>query len=244
MNLMKKEEMKLMKKVSLLCWLFLLGVLSAQEEQQAGIQVRCLNFENDSELPGTLYLHSPGPEGGAPGVPVKLKNYLNHERVTVIPGSADLIVTKQAGADSVKQAEDVVGRVKLKAGQKMLILLFMPGGEEGKSHVLAMDESLRAFPKGAIYMFNLSPLNLRLMLEKEVFDFKPGQQTLIEDPPVNDRYASSMRAFVYQVNHWKRIDTSFWPHPGNKRVIKIAYFNKQTQQIEIKGVRDISPPRS
>ena len=83
------------------------------------------------------------------------------------------------------------------------------------------------------------PLPMRRKSTKP-FDFKSGEVRLIENPPVGDANSSAMRAFTFQDEQWQRIAAGVWPHPGQKRVLQVAFDNPESRQVEMRGIRDIA----
>jgi hypothetical protein len=73
-----------------------------------------------------------------------------------------------------------------------------------------------------------------------VYEFKGGESKIIEDPPVAENNSSGMKAFSFTDGEWHRIASGVWPHPGEKRVLQVLFTNPATQQVEIRGVRDVA----
>ena len=212
--------------------------------QARQLKARCLIFGLDRTFP-ELYAHSVSvPEDGQPeGVFVRTRTYLNHE-VEVLPMHGDrLVFTTAADRASIEDPERVIGRVTVPSGVRSAILVFLPGARDPGSspcRVLPVEDTTRAFPRGSLKVINLSPLLLRLLLEKKQFDIPPGATRTIGDPPVGEHNASAMRAFTFKDDKWQRLGAGLWPHPGPKRVLQIAHLNPGSGQIEIRGIRDIA----
>ncbi len=225
--------------------LLLMPALHAQKpKEERLLSIRCLTFQLNDSL-SEIFVHSPGAEEPVAGIPVTPKTYLNHERVVLPLYSNRLVFTTEPSAASTKDPEKVIGTTTVPANLKTAIFMFFPADKKAKGkklNILTFDDSKKAFPPGSLSVVNLCPLPLLLQLEDKKFGFNPGQRKVIEDPPKNERYSIGMRAFVRQNDDWKRIGASQWPYPGKKRVIKIAFYNPNTKQIEIDGVRDISIP--
>jgi hypothetical protein len=236
-----------MKFLSLLATasMFLLPGLShgqAPADSQRVLKIRCLSFLNEKQMP-QLYAHFNAGLPEATGVPVNVKSYLNHESESLTVAGNEVIFSTEASRASIKTDEKVVGKMKVPANLRSAILMFLPsGGTEAlpKCQIMVIDDSVRAFPRGSINVINLSHHPLRIELEKKPFDFKSGAIGLIEKPPVGEGNASAMTGYTFQENQWQRIGAGTWPHPGNKRVIQVAFDSAQSRQVEMRGIRDIA----
>jgi len=121
--------------------------------------------------------------------------------------------------------------------------MFLPGtGKPGDPpfQVLVIGDTRRDFPPGSVKILNLSHQAVRIQLETKVFDFKSGEARIIQDPPVSENQSSGMKAFSFANGEWHRIASGVWPHPGEKRVLQVLFTNPKTQQVEIRGVRDVA----
>lgn len=218
--------------------------LRAQETEEApGLKLRGVAFQTDQPL-GEIYAHDPAAAAeGLPGVKVVVKKYLNHE-VDVVPvKGSNLVFTTKPDPASAKASTDVVAKVQLPANLKSGIFIFLPGsGRAGDPmcRVLVVDDQVRSFPRGSLKVLNLSPLPVRIQLEKKNFDFKSGETRLIEDPPVGPNHTSGMVAYSHRGGEWQRIGAGIWPHPGDKRVLQILFENPRSKQIEMTGIRDVA----
>ena len=223
----------------------LIQALHAQEpKDERKLSLRCLTFQMGNGA-AEVFVHSLGAEEGVVGTAVTPKNYLNHERIDIQLFSAKLVFTTEPNQASINDPKKILGNAVVGENLQSAIFMFFPAEKKaGKPplNILTFDDSKKAFPPGSLSFVNLSPLALQLQLEKEKYGFKPGERKLIKNPPKNERYSMGMYAFVYVDKQWKRIAASMWPHPGDIRVIKIAFYNPASKQIEIKGVRDISIP--
>lgn len=230
-------------RISLLIFLALAILLNAQDAKPPRmLKVRCLTFQIDRVVP-ELYAHSVVAKEDPIGIPVKARTYLNHEVETLTMEGESLVFTTDSDRASMKDPSKVVARVRVAATVRSAILMFLPGsGQAGepKLRILPIEDTTRVFPRGSLKVINLSPQPLRLMLEDKRFDIKNGASQVIEDPPVGDRNASAMRAFIQQDGQWKRVGAGIWPHPGKKRVLQVAFLNPVSKQIEVRGIRDIA----
>lgn len=218
--------------------------LIAQEgESVRSLKARCLSFQIDGSIP-ELYAHTAiAAENPTDGVPVEVRNYLNHQIDSIPLYGSRVIFTTDPDPASVKDSKKVLAKVKVADDLRSAILMFVPGtGEDGDPpyRVLPVEDSPREFPRGSLKVMNLSPTPIRLMLEKQRYDLKPSATRVIEDPPVGDRNSSAMQAFIFRDEKWQRIGSGLWPHPGKKRVLQIAFFNPSSRNIEIRGIRDIA----
>ncbi len=209
---------------------------------EQGLRVRGLAFQL-AKAPGEIYAHDPSAPSGTPGVKLDLKGYLNHEFNLLPFRGKNLVCTASADPASVKDSSSLLAKVTLPDKFKGGIFMFLPGtGAAGSPayRVLAIDDSLSAFPRGSFKVINLSPATVRIQLEKEIFQFKSGEMKLIEDPPLDENNNSGMRAFSQVGNQWQKIGSGIWPGPGQKRVLQVLFENPSTKQIELKGIRDVA----
>lgn len=217
--------------------------LAAQDAQPARLlKMRCLTFQVDGAVP-ELYAHSVLAREEPIGIPVRTRSYLNHETETLTMEGENIVFTTDSDRASIKDPGKVLAQVRVPATVRSVILMFLPGGTQDggpKFRILPIDDSTGAFPRGSLKVINLSPVPIRLMLEDQRFDIRNGASQVIDDPPVNDRNASAMRAFIQEEGQWKRVGAGIWPHPGKKRVLQVAFLNPVSKQIEVRGIRDIA----
>lgn len=209
-----------------------------------GLQVRGLSFQLDSPPP-EVYVHDALGGGKAPGVKLDVKCYLNHEFSALPIKSDSLVFASTADPAGLKDPATLVAKAKLPAGFRSGIFMFLPGtGQAGEPpfRVLVIGDSRLEFPPGSVKILNLSPQAVRIQLEKETYDFKSGESRAIKDPPVSENQTSGMTAFSFSNGEWHRIASGVWPHPGEKRVLQVLFENPATQQVEIRGVRDVAKP--
>lgn len=204
------------------------------------VTLRLLAFDANS-IPPESFAHDPASPQPGPGVSAPIKSYLNHEVTNLKLFGNTVVFSSTAQAKDPKAAELEFAKVLLPNIGNRLLLIFLPAAK-GKFKVFVLDDSVKAFPLGSYQVFNLSHLPVRLTLENKPFDFKPGQDTLISDPPVQENQHSAMYAFVQADGKWQRIGAGLWPHPGKKRSIQIFFDNPESQQTELRGFRDIAPP--
>lgn len=210
-----------------------------------GLQVRGLSFQLDSP-PADVYVHDALGGGKVPGVKLDVKSYLNHEFSGLPIKSDSLVFATTAEAAGLKDAANIVAKAKLPAGFRSGIFMFLPGsGVAGEPpfRVLVISDTRQDFPPGSVKILNLSPQAVRIQLEKETYDFKSGESRIIKDPPVAENQTSGMKAFSFTNGEWHRIASGVWPHPGEKRVLQVLFENPSTQQVEIRGVRDVAAVR-
>ncbi|MCW1926147.1 hypothetical protein OKA05_26550 [Luteolibacter arcticus] len=214
----------------------------ATPEEKPGLKIRGLSFQLDAP-PAEVFVHDPALGGKIPGVKLDVKNYLNHE-FNLQPSQAEsLIFTKSADAASIKDTASVVAKTKVPANLKSGIFMFLPGsGKAGDTpfRVLVIEDSKRAFPPGSFKVMNLSPHGVRIQLENKNFDFASGETKVIEDPPVGAANSSAMKAFSSANGQVQRIGSGVWPHPGTKRSLQVLFLNPKTEQVEIRGIRDVA----
>ena len=214
----------------------------AAPAETAGLRVRALSFQLDSP-PADVYAHDAAGDGSVPGVKLDVKSYLNHE-FSGLPIKGDsLVFTKTADPAGIKDSANIVAKTRLPGGFRSGIFMFLPGtGKAGDPafRVLVIEDTKKAFPPGSLKILNLSPLPVSIMLEKETFNFKSGETKVIEDPPVGPSQSSGMVAKAFKDGEWRKIGSGVWPHPGSKRVLQVLFENPQSQQVELRGIRDIA----
>jgi len=218
------------------------GGQAAVPEEKPGLKIRSLSFQIDS-LPQEVFAHDPALEGKIQGVKIDMKSYLNHEFNLQPSHPQTLVFTNSADPASMKDAANVVAKTKVPANLKSGIFMFLPGsGKAGEPafRVLVIEDSKRAFPPGSFKVMNLSPYKVVIQLEKQNYPFASGETKLIEDPPVGASNSSAMRAFASMNGQEQRIAATMWPHPGKKRSLQVMFLNPKTQQVEIRGIRDIA----
>ena len=215
--------------------------LSAQDSAPAKVEIRMLAFSS-AQQKMEAFAHDPLADAAAVPVPAPIKTYLNHQFSTVVLKSRKVVFTTKISRDSIKTPEDVIGEVTLPQNADSAILLFLPGKDKNRAQIMAIDDSKRAFPAGSFHASNLSPLPIKLMLEKKQFDFKPGQAHLIEDPPTGETGQTAMRTFSFRNNAWGPVATSLWPHPGDARSVLIFYQNPNAGEVQLRSFADV-PPR-
>jgi hypothetical protein len=168
---------------------------------------------------------------------VPVKSYLNHEFETLKFTGNRLLFT------SPEDPAAVLGRCEIPAKAKSLILLFNPVTTDPVTfNVVAVDDQAKAFPAGSFQVINLCPEPIRIVLETEPFEFKPGEARVIGDPPVNEARSSAMRASFQRDGKWQAFASGIWPHPGGKRVLQVITTNPASGHLELRGVRDVATP--
>lgn len=221
----------------------LLLPLPAQENVRM-VSVRCLAFQLRGKLPD-LYAHNLASQPGTDGIEVKLLNYLNHMSQPLPLLGAEVVFTTSPDPESVKDKEKVVARTKIPATMTEGILLFVTAAKDNPEPclILPIADDRKGFPSGSLKVVNLSPKTVRLTLQKNGYEFKPGEVEVIKDLPVNERQQSEMYAFVKEEEGWKKFGAGLWPHPGPARVFQVIYENPRNRQVEIKGIQDTSAPK-
>jgi len=214
----------------------------AVPEADSGLKIRGLTFLIDTPIT-EIYAHDPSAPIPVPGIKFNVKTYLNHE-LSLLPVKGDTVIfTKTPDPASIKDSANILARVKMPANLKKGIFIFLPGTAkpgDPSYRVLVVDDSLRLFPRGSVKVMNLSPLAVRIVLEKEVYEFKSGETKLIEKPPVGESNSSAMTAHCLKGTEWQRFGAGVWPHPGDKRVIQIIFENSQSKEVQLVGIRDVA----
>jgi hypothetical protein len=207
-----------------------------------GIRVRGLAFQLAAP-PTDIYVHDAAAPPGIVGAKLDVKGYLNHEFSLLPIRGKNVVCTKSSDPASIKDPANILAKATLPDKFKNGIFMFLPGtGAPGAPmfRILVVDDSTSAFPRGSFKVMNLSPVTVRIQLEKETFEFKSGEMKLIEDPPVGENQSSGMRAFSQAGSQWQKIGSGIWPHPGDKRVLQVLFENPGTKQVELRGIRDVA----
>ena len=213
----------------------------AAKAKTSPVELRLLSF-NPGGGQQEVFVHDPAAQDAAEGKQCMVKSYLNHEFVSIGLTGRTLVLTTKAARTSLNETGAKVAKVAMPEGvdRGILVLFPAPKNEEYLCRALLIDDSAKAFPPGSLNIINMSPLPVRLTLEKDVVDFKPGDRKVIKDPPVRENNHTSVKAFCYKDNEWKRVASGLWPHPGTKRRFQILFENPQTHEIELRGYLDIA----
>ncbi len=225
---------------SITCFLFLMLAAHAQSSGRE-VTLRLLAFDTMT-VPTESFVFDPAAPEPAPGVKAQIKGYLNHEGVTLQISGNDLIFSKSPKTEDMKNAALELAKITLPKTGKDFMLVFLPVGNE-RFRILAVDDSIREFPLGSYRVINLSRVPVRLSLEKKDYDFNSGQSELITEPPVQANNHSAMYAFARLEGKWQRIGSGLWPHPGVKRSVQVFFDNPDSAQTELRGFRDVAPPK-
>lgn len=222
---------------------FLILPATAQQPAAAKIDLRLLAF-TPLERVDEAFAHDPAAADDAPAVPAEIKTYLNHEGLEMVLQGRNVVFTKSRERASIKRDDEVIARVTLPNGVNSAILLFLPGdgAADAGGRVVTIPDSKREFPAGSFRVSNLSPLPVQIRLEDKNYNFQPGQTRVIDDAPMRENRHSGMQAFAFVDNEPRRIASSLWPDPGDRRVVQVLYQHPQSGQIQMKAFDDI-PPR-
>lgn len=221
-------------------YLLFLFLVTSAFAQQRKVSLRLLAFDG-SKVPQESYFFDPAAPEPAAGLPAPVKNYLNHERLNLNLFGNDMVFSSSLKVADARNADLQLGKVTLPTTSSEFLLVFLPG-EGTKYHVMAVDDSVKGFPLGGYRVLNLSRFPIKLTLEDKPYDFKPGQGSVITDPPLQANNHSAMYAFSQVDGKWQRIGSGLWPSPGKKRSIQIFFDNPTSGNTELRGFKDISPP--
>lgn len=192
-------------------------------------------------VPAEVYAHDAA--GSATAGKVAVKTFLNHQFDLLETKGGMVVFTAKSDPGSAKNPEEVIGQCELPVKAASLILFFapeLPGKPQSK--VTVIDASAKEFPPGSFKVVNLSSLPVRIELEKDKYEFKPGETKVIAKPPMGDAGAAGMKAFCERDGTWDAISSGIWPNPGDKRVLQVISENAATKQVEISGIRDVAKP--
>jgi hypothetical protein len=207
------------------------------------LRVRALSFQPG--FPAEIHAHLPS--GSARVGLLQVKSFLNHEANTLKFDGDALVFTRQSSPVSATDVHEHLATVRVPAAVTSAIFLFLPdpsgkpGDQPGRSRVVVVDDSLRAFPLGSFKVVNDTKLPVRLELEKEVHSFKAGETRLVAKPRFGENQAAAMRASCEKDGAWQMITSGTWTNPGTKRVLQLFTQDQATGRIEFKGIRDIAP---
>jgi hypothetical protein len=223
--------------------LFLLLAVSAhaQGPPVREVSLRMMAFETSS-IPPECFAFDPAAPPGAAGTEAPIKSYLNHESVKVMMTGNELAFSKSANVADLNKPEFQLAKVTLPKAGNRFMLIFLPNGDKG-FRVMPLDDSLKEFPIGAYRVISLSSLPVKLTLEDKAYEFKPAQSSLIENPPVRANNHSAMYAYSFIEGKWARIGSGLWPALGKKRSVQIFWDNPVSRKTELRGFRDVSPPK-
>ncbi|MES2920829.1 MAG: hypothetical protein V4819_04755 [Verrucomicrobiota bacterium] len=217
----------------------LLSAAPAAAEQP--VNVRAISFHQD--FPAEIHAHDP--TGSSTAGLIEVKSFLNHEPNTLKIKGNRLVFTRKSNPVSATDVSELLGDVELPAGSKSFILVFLPDSvEPGNQHsrVIAIDDSVKEFPAGSFKVANFSASPVKILLEKDTFEYAPGDVKVIDKPPFGENQAASMEAYFKKDDEWKMISTGSWPNPGTRRVLQVFTENLATKEIELKGIRDVVVP--
>lgn len=204
------------------------------------IRLRLLAFQ-PSHAMENVYVHDPLAAADAAGQKLPMRTYLNHESTTILLRSRRLILTTSADASSKKEQRLAEMELPEKTASAVLIALPMPEGSVRPYRLLAVPDSIQAFPAGTFHVINLSRSTVRIELEKKPWIIEPARTMQIKDPPVRHGNQSGMKAFVKEQENWRRVASGLWPHPGRERVIQLVYENPASHQVQIIAFDDVVP---
>ncbi|MFM2242983.1 MAG: hypothetical protein RLZ97_1838, partial [Verrucomicrobiota bacterium] len=201
----------------LLAALLVISPVAAQQGKPAReVRLRLLAFEPRLQMP-EVFLHDPAAENGV-AVKAGIRTYLNHQFVMMPLVGDKLVVTDKEARESLAAGEPRVGEAFLPPEVRSAILLLLPG-EEGaaeKGRFLVVPDLEKDFPAGSFHVSNFSPSQVRILLEKKTYSFKPGGQRIIEDPPAKENHQIGMRTFTLEGETWRQIANGLWTHPGKR----------------------------
>lgn len=241
----KSKQMSYLKLFAIGSFISLLAFPASAQDGGVKAQVRLLSF-SPTIAQSDIFIQDPAADPTAPSTPGTLKSYLNHQFSSVSLRSRKLVFTTKPDRASLTREGELVGEVTLPAGGNTAILLFLPGKPGGKTQyqIMPVTDTKKAFPAGSFHLTNLSPVPVRLLLEKKPFEFRPGQTALIEDPPVRAGGMIGMRASAFIDNAWLEVSASLWTHPGRGRGLMIIFQDPASKDIQLKAFDDIPPPEN
>ncbi len=213
--------------------------LFAQDDSAAReVYLRLLAFDSRT-APEASFAFDPAAPGTS-AIEAPIKSYLNHEGTVMKLAGNDVVFATTNKIEDAKNPETQLAKVTLPKTGRAFILVFLPAGKD-KFKVLPLSDAVKDFPLGSYRMVSLSRFPIRLTLEKKPYEFKPGQISLIENPPMAENSHSGMTCEVKKDDKWQRIGSGSWPGLGEKRAVEIFFDNPISGNTELRGFRDISP---
>lgn len=202
------------------------------------VYLRLLSFDTET-APEKSYAFDPKVD--VPGTEAPIKTYLNHQGTLVRLAGDEVVFSSSNQAADARKPEQQLATVKLPSKGDAFILIFLKIGEN-KFKVLPLSDSVKDFPLGTIQVISLSKTPIKLVLEKKVFDLKPGALMQIKDAPVGANQQTGMYAYGFEDGKWKRFTSGMWVPPAeSKRLIEIFFDQPLSKRTKLKGFRDISP---
>lgn len=214
--------------------------LDAQESKTRAVNLRLLSFTGDPTLKD-VFVQDPAAAPATASVPAKVQSYLNREGPALNLFGNSVAFTLKAERDSLTRKGELVAKVDLPAAIRSAILVFLPAapGGETSHRIFVIDDSAKAFPAGSFHVTNLSAIPVKITLEKQPYDFKPGATVVIEKPPMAENQHAHMQAFAFTGGEWRAIGTGLWPSPGDARGVQLLYQEPTSGQVELRAFDDV-----
>jgi hypothetical protein len=216
------------------------STLNAQEAKTHPVSLRLLSFSGDPSL-GEVFVQDPAADPAIPAVASKVQTYLNREGPSLNLFGNSVAFTKKQDRDSMKRPGELLAKLELSPSLRTAILVFLPGqpGGETPYRIFVIDDSPKNFPAGSFHVTNLSPLPVKITLEKQPYDFKPGATVVIDKPPMAENQHAHMQAFAFVSNEWRSIGTGLWPNPGDARGVQLLYQEPVSGQVQLRAYDDV-----
>jgi hypothetical protein len=214
--------------------------LLAQEAKTRQVSLRLLSFSGDPSL-REVFVHDPASDPALPSVASKVQSYLNREGPSLNLFGNTVAFTLKQDRDSMKRPGEFLAKVELAPSLRSAILVFLPGqpGGETTHRIFVIDDSAKSFPAGSFHVTNLSPVPVKLTLEKQPYEFKPGATLIIDKPPMAENQHARMQAFAFISNEWRSIGTGLWPNPGVARGVQLLYQEPVSGQVQLRAYDDV-----
>ena len=217
---------------------------AAVEIPENTFRVRCIVLKGGLPL-AEVYAHDPSNREGRPGIRLEIREDLGHN--ILLPwAKGKVVLTTSPDPASVLDPSKRVASANLPEKSNSAVFLLLPGsGKRGDLplRILVIDDRLDAFPGGSSLVISLSPMDVRLQLEKKTYNIHPGERVLIKDQPLNANNTTAIRAACLRKGEWQRVMSNVWPATApNRRTLHLIYEDAVSGNLRFQAIRDVTPP--
>ena len=205
-----------------------------------GMRVRGLSFPADPTLT-EVFAHDPDASEDTPATRIEVNSHLGAAGQFLSLKGDRVILSDRRERPVSESGTHVFGSIQVRRDATDGIFLMMPGTgkpAEPARRALLLDVSPGVAPAGSAFLINLSPAQIRIQMENELHDLKPGERKVVVVQPVGANGLTSVSGLLLNKGVWQRFFASAWPAPGAFRSIHIIWNNPGKRMVEIKGYRD------